>query len=86
MIKEGCCKGMPGRMREHGAPAVDQGVGEGVAQKGWGLATFGVGEGRTSGKLLLHHSNVLQLQSQRQQGDIADPGGVRGGAYPFPIL
>ena len=29
---------MHGRMREHGAPAVDQGVGEGVAQKGWGLA------------------------------------------------
>ena len=32
------------RVREHGAPAVDQGVGEGVAQKGWGLAGFGVGE------------------------------------------
>ena len=28
----------------HGAPAMDQGVGEGVAQKGWGLAGFGVGE------------------------------------------
>ena len=35
---------MHGRMREHGAPAVDQGVGEGVAQEGWGLAGFGVGE------------------------------------------
>ena len=44
LVKEGCCKGMHGRMREHGAPAVDQGVGEGVAQKGWGLAGFGVGE------------------------------------------
>ena len=43
-IKEGCCKGMHGRMREHGAPAVDQGVGEGVAQEGWALAGFGVGE------------------------------------------
>ena len=31
-------------MREHGAPAVDQSVGEGVAQEGWGLAGFGVGE------------------------------------------
>ena len=31
-------------MREHGAPAVDRSVGEGVAQKGWGLAGFGVGE------------------------------------------
>ena len=30
------------RMHEHGAPAVDQGVGEGVAQEG--LAGFGVGE------------------------------------------
>ena len=27
-----------------GAAAVDQGVGEGVAQEGWGLAGFGVGE------------------------------------------
>ena len=35
---------MRGRMREHGAPAVDQGVGEGVAQEGWGLAGLGVGE------------------------------------------
>ena len=35
---------MHGRMREHGAPAVDQGLGEGVAQEGWGLAGFGVGE------------------------------------------
>ena len=35
---------MHGRMREHGAPAMDQGVGEGVAQKVWGLAGFGVGE------------------------------------------
>ena len=34
---------MHGRMREHGAPAVDHGVGEGVARKGWGLAGFGVG-------------------------------------------
>lgn len=25
-------------------PAVDQGVGDGVAQKGWGLTGFGVGE------------------------------------------
>ena len=44
MVKEGCCEGIHGRVREHGAPAVDQGVGEGVAQKGWGLAGFGVGE------------------------------------------
>ena len=35
---------MHGRVREHGAPAVDQGVGEGVAQKGWGLAGYGAGE------------------------------------------
>ena len=35
---------MHGRMRGHGAPAVDQGVGGGVAQEGWGLAGFGVGE------------------------------------------
>ena len=35
---------MRGRMRGHGAPAVDQGVGEGVVQEGWGLAGFGVGE------------------------------------------
>ena len=35
---------MRGRVLEHGAPAVDQGVGEGVAHKGWGLAAFGVGE------------------------------------------
>ena len=26
------CEGMHGRVCEHGAPAVDQGVGEGVAQ------------------------------------------------------
>ena len=32
------CEGIHGRMREHGAPAVDQGVGEGVVQKGSGLA------------------------------------------------
>ena len=31
-------------MHEHGTPAVDQGVGAGVAQKGWGLAGFGVGK------------------------------------------
>ena len=39
-----CCEGMHGRVREHGITAVDQGVGEGVAQKGWSLAGFGVGE------------------------------------------
>ena len=44
LVKEGCCEGMHGRVREHGAPSVGQGVGEGVAQKGWGLAGFGVGE------------------------------------------
>ena len=38
LVKEGCCEGIHGRMREHGAPAVDQGVGEGVVQKGSGLA------------------------------------------------
>ena len=32
LVKEGCCEGMHGRVCEHGAPAVDQGVGEGVAQ------------------------------------------------------
>ena len=32
LVKEGCCEGMHGRVWEHGAPAVDQGVGEGVAQ------------------------------------------------------
>ena len=31
-VKEGCCEGMHGRVCEHGAPAVDQGVGEGVAE------------------------------------------------------
>ena len=30
--------------REHGPPAADQSVGKGVAQKGLGLAGFGVGE------------------------------------------
>ena len=44
LVKEGCCEGMHGRVCEHGAPAVDQGVGEGVAEYGWGLAGFGVGE------------------------------------------
>ena len=44
LVKEGCSEGMHGRVCEHGAPAVDQGVGEGVAQEGWGLAGFGVGE------------------------------------------
>ena len=43
LVKEGCCKGMHGRMRKHNVPTVDQGVGEGVAQKGWGLAGFGAG-------------------------------------------
>ena len=62
---------MRGRVREHGAPAVDQGVGEGVAQKGWGLAGFGVGE-----------EHVLQLQSRRQRGGTADPGGVLGRCVP----
>ena len=32
LVKEGCCECMHGRVCEHGAPAVDQGVGEGVAQ------------------------------------------------------
>ena len=32
LVKEGCCEGMHGRVCEHGAPAVDQGVGEGVAE------------------------------------------------------
>ena len=32
LVKEGCCEGMRGRVCEHGAPAVDQGVGEGVAE------------------------------------------------------
>jgi len=36
----------------------------------------------TFGKLRLHHSNVLELQSLRQQGDIADPGGIRGRCVP----
>ena len=49
-------EGMHGRVREHGAPAVDQGVGEGVAQKGWGLAGFGVGEEpQESCGLILHN-------------------------------
>ena len=33
LVKEGCREGMHGRVCEHGAPAVDQGVGEGVAEK-----------------------------------------------------
>ena len=45
-MKEGRCKDMHGRMREHGARAVNQGVGEGVVQKGWGLPCFGVGQER----------------------------------------
>ena len=32
LVKEGCCEGMHGRVCAHGAPAVDQGVGDGVAQ------------------------------------------------------
>ena len=32
LVKEGCCECMHGGVCEHGAPAVDQGVGEGVAQ------------------------------------------------------
>ena len=32
LVKEGRCEGMHGRVCEHGAPAVDQGVGEGVAE------------------------------------------------------
>ena len=32
------------RMREPGAPAVDQGCGEGMAQDGWGLARFRLGQ------------------------------------------
>ena len=31
-------------MREHGAPAVDEGIGEGMRKKSWGFAGFGVGE------------------------------------------
>ena len=47
------------------------------------VSMAGSGCGRaTSGKLRLHRSNVLQLQSQRQQGDIADPGGVQGRCVP----
>ena len=79
LVKEGCCKGMHGRMREHGAPAVDQGVGEGMAAEGLGFGGIWCGQA-TSGKL--HHPNVPQLQSQRQQGDIADPGGVWGRCVP----
>ena len=36
LVKEGCCEGMHGRVCEHGAPAVDQGVG------GFSLANSGL--------------------------------------------
>ena len=62
LVKEGCCEGMHGRMCEHGAPAVDQGVGERVA----GLGRLWCGRG-ASGTSRLHHSSVLQLQSQTQR-------------------
>ena len=35
---------MRGCMREHGAPAMDPGCGEGVAQGGWGVARFRLGQ------------------------------------------
>ena len=35
-----------------------------------------------SGKLRPHHSNLLQLQSRRQRGGTADPGGVLGRCIP----
>ena len=49
-------------MREHGAPAVDQGVGKRVAQKGWGLAGFGV--------CGLITPNVFQFQSQNNRASL----------------
>ena len=58
-----------------------RGIGEGVAQKGWGLAGFGVGEEPQESCGFIT-SNVRQLQSQRQQGGIADPGGVQGRCVP----
>ena len=36
LVKERRCEGMRRRMREHGAPAVDRGCREGVAQDGLG--------------------------------------------------
>ena len=58
-------------MREHGAPAEDQGVGEGVAQKGWGLAGFGVT--RSLGKVAVSSLQRRPTSSHRQLCDIADP-------------
>ena len=58
---------MHGRMR---APAVDQGVGEGVAQRGWGLAGFGVARSRR--KVAASSLQRLPTSSPRQQGGIAD--------------
>lgn len=40
LVKEGNCEGMHGRMREHGAPPVDPGVGEGM---GFGRLECGPG-------------------------------------------
>ena len=74
---------MHGRMREHGAPAVDQGVGEGVAQKGWGLAGFGVGERpQESGGFIIPTSSNFDPKANKATSPIPEEFGV--GAFLVP--
>ena len=56
-------EGMHGRMREHGAPAMDQGCGEGVAQDGWGLWSGP----EASGRWPLHPISTPRITSRHRR-------------------